>query len=115
MTKKLLGLDVGDKRIGLAVSDDLGLMAHGLSTLNRTNIKKDLTALRKIIEEYVYDYSGTRVMKKSHTQDGIITTYYPKSSLLILIQRSQFSFYRFEIVYFNFFYNPTPESNHDQC
>jgi len=39
--KRVLGLDVGDKRIGVAVSDALGITARGLFTLIRTNIKDD--------------------------------------------------------------------------
>jgi len=49
---KLLGLDVGDKRIGLALSDDLGLTAQGRPTLQRTTLKKDLAALRSLIKEH---------------------------------------------------------------
>jgi len=39
--KRVLGLDVGDKRIGVAISDVLGITARGLFTLARTNIKED--------------------------------------------------------------------------
>ena len=39
--KRVLGLDVGDVRIGVAVSDELGITARGLFTLIRTNIKTD--------------------------------------------------------------------------
>lgn len=38
---KLLGLDVGEKTIGIAVSDDLLFAAHGVSTLERVGIRKD--------------------------------------------------------------------------
>jgi len=48
---RILGMDIGEKRIGLAVSDELGITAQGLQTLNRTGIKKDLRRLRDIIEE----------------------------------------------------------------
>ncbi|MBY0360091.1 MAG: Holliday junction resolvase RuvX [Candidatus Obscuribacterales bacterium] len=44
---RCLGLDVGDKRIGIALSDQLGLTAAGLETLHRTNIQDDV---RKIFE-----------------------------------------------------------------
>ena len=33
---RVLALDVGDKRIGIAVSDPLGITAQGLETYNRT-------------------------------------------------------------------------------
>ena len=39
---RVMGLDVGDKRIGIAVSDPLKITAQGLETLNRTNLKRSL-------------------------------------------------------------------------
>ena len=48
---KILGLDVGDSKIGVAVSDTLGWTAQGLTTIYRKNIKKDLGYLRKLIYE----------------------------------------------------------------
>ena len=54
MTKpkaRVLALDLGKKRIGLAISDGLGMMAHGLETLERTRIRDDLDRLAKIISE----------------------------------------------------------------
>ena len=39
---RLMGLDVGDRRIGVAVSDPLGLTAQPVLTLVRTNRKQDL-------------------------------------------------------------------------
>ena len=52
MPTKTLGMDVGDKRIGLAISDDLGMMAHGLPTLERRNPQYDLDYLKNLLEEY---------------------------------------------------------------
>lgn len=49
---RLMGLDVGDKTIGVAVSDLLMITAQGVTTIKRTNIKNDINELRKIIEEY---------------------------------------------------------------
>ena len=46
-----LGLDVGDKTIGVAASDLLGLTAQGIKTVRRTSIKTDLEELGKIISE----------------------------------------------------------------
>ncbi|MBV9265888.1 MAG: Holliday junction resolvase RuvX [Acidobacteriaceae bacterium] len=45
---RILALDVGKKRIGLAVSDELGLTAQGLDTLERTRIRDDIRALQEI-------------------------------------------------------------------
>lgn len=49
---RILGLDVGDKRIGVAVSDEMGWTAQPLLTLERTTLEKDLDILKKIIEDY---------------------------------------------------------------
>ncbi len=46
---RILGLDVGRKRIGLAISDGLGLTAQPLSLLKRKSISQDLSKLKKII------------------------------------------------------------------
>ncbi|HEX5431065.1 MAG TPA: Holliday junction resolvase RuvX [Bryobacteraceae bacterium] len=50
--KRILALDLGKKRIGLAVSDPLGITAQGLPTLERTNLRADLSALDHLIQEY---------------------------------------------------------------
>jgi putative Holliday junction resolvase len=49
---RLLGLDVGARRIGVAVSDPLGITAQGLETLHRKNKKHDLAFLNRIIRRY---------------------------------------------------------------
>ena len=46
-----LGLDVGDKTIGVAASDLLNLTAQGVKTIRRTSIDEDLQELGKIISE----------------------------------------------------------------
>ena len=46
-----MGLDVGDKTIGIAISDPLFLTAQGLFTLERIGIKKDIMRLLEIIKE----------------------------------------------------------------
>ena len=50
--KRILALDVGKRRIGLALSDPLGITAQGLPTLQRTNIREDLAALGRIASEH---------------------------------------------------------------
>ena len=45
----LLGLDVGDVRIGIALSDELGVAAHPLCTLTRKNRKVDLIAIADLV------------------------------------------------------------------
>jgi putative Holliday junction resolvase len=49
---RTLGLDVGTKTIGVAVSDGLGLTAQAVTTVRRTNIKADLAALAKLAREH---------------------------------------------------------------
>ena len=49
---RILALDLGKKRIGLALSDPLGITAQGLPTLERTNIREDLTALAHLAEAH---------------------------------------------------------------
>ena len=51
-TGRVLGLDVGSRRIGIAVSDPLGITAQGLETLQRRNKRQDLAALDRIVREY---------------------------------------------------------------
>lgn len=46
-----MGLDLGDKFIGIALSDDLCIIAQGLEVIRRRSREKDLDYLRKIIKE----------------------------------------------------------------
>jgi putative Holliday junction resolvase len=48
---RFLGLDVGEVRIGIAVSDETGLIARGLTTLQRVSWKQDLETLKALIDE----------------------------------------------------------------
>ena len=49
---RILGLDVGSRRIGVAVSDPLGITAQGLETLQRRNKRYDFEYLQRVIQEY---------------------------------------------------------------
>lgn len=49
---RILGLDYGEKRIGVAVCDELGLTAQGLPTIIRKNKKHDLEILANLIKRY---------------------------------------------------------------
>ena len=49
--KRVLCLDVGDSRVGIAVSDELCITASGLATLERTNIKADTQKILETIRE----------------------------------------------------------------
>jgi putative Holliday junction resolvase len=49
---RLMGLDVGNRRIGVAVSDALGLTAQPVLTLVRTNRRQDLRSLARLVRKY---------------------------------------------------------------
>ena len=49
---RILGIDFGEKRIGLALSDPLGFTAQGIPTLLNTGKKQVLQQLAKICKEY---------------------------------------------------------------
>ena len=48
---KILGLDYGEVRTGVAISDELGMLAHGLETIEHGNNQKKLLArIKEIVE-----------------------------------------------------------------
>lgn len=49
---RALALDIGDKTIGVAVSDLLGLTAQGVETIRRTVAKDDLKRLSELVTQY---------------------------------------------------------------
>jgi len=48
---RIMALDVGEKRVGVAISDKTRVIAQNLMTLNRKNLKDDLKTLKNIVEE----------------------------------------------------------------
>lgn len=52
MTARMAGLDVGDKTIGVAVSDPLGWTAQGVEVIRRTRPAADLERLRTLFAKY---------------------------------------------------------------
>lgn len=50
--KRILGLDVGDRRIGVAVSDELMLTAQPLEVINRSELDKDLEHVVRLVKSY---------------------------------------------------------------
>ena len=46
--RRLMGLDVGDKTVGVAISDELGLTAQGVCTVHRQSWAKDLGELGEL-------------------------------------------------------------------
>jgi len=49
---RLLGIDLGSKRIGIAVSDALGFAAHPVTVLHRRGGQADLDAIAELVEEH---------------------------------------------------------------
>jgi putative Holliday junction resolvase len=50
--KRILGLDVGEKRIGVAVSDPLGITAQALTTIDHNGYKTVLSSIRQLVDRY---------------------------------------------------------------
>ena len=51
LTGRIMGLDIGDKTIGVAVSDLMGMTAQGIKTIKRTSKKNDIEEIKQIIKE----------------------------------------------------------------
>jgi putative Holliday junction resolvase len=49
---RMMGLDVGSRTIGVAVSDELGITAQGLKTIRRKSSEEDLKELSRIIDQF---------------------------------------------------------------
>lgn len=49
---RVLGLDVGSKTIGIAISDPLGITAQGLETIRRKNKRLDFEQLARLLQKY---------------------------------------------------------------
>ncbi len=49
---RVMSLDLGTKTIGLAVTDELGITAQGLPTLERRGLRRDLEALVARVDDY---------------------------------------------------------------
>lgn len=52
MHRRILAIDFGLKRMGLAVSDALGITAQGLETLERTRLADDVARIERLVKEY---------------------------------------------------------------
>jgi putative holliday junction resolvase len=49
---RILGLDIGSKRIGVAISDELGFTAQGLETISCKSPEEDAAAIFRLTEKY---------------------------------------------------------------
>lgn len=52
---RVLGLDVGSRTIGVAVSDELGVAAHGVTTLMRRGTVKDVVQVQELVRRYAVE------------------------------------------------------------
>ncbi len=52
---RILGLDVGDKTIGVAASDELLMTAQGVETIRRTRPERDFARLTELMRQYEAD------------------------------------------------------------
>ena len=65
--KKIIALDIGEKRIGVAVSDSLGMLAHPLITLKWKGIARLIEDMRKLADE---NEAATFVIGVPYTMRG---------------------------------------------
>lgn len=69
LSGRIMGLDVGDRTIGVAVSDLMGITAQGVTTIRRESKKKDIEELKKLIKEHNVKYIVSGLPKN---MDGTI-------------------------------------------
>lgn len=70
---KKLALDVGDKTIGVAVSDPMLITAQGITTIERVGIRKDTGKVLELIKEHDCDTVVIGLPKKMDGTDSIQT------------------------------------------
>ena len=68
-----MGLDGGDKTVGIAVSDELGYTAQGIMTLERVGIRKDTGKIIDMVKEYGCDTVVIGLPKNLNGSDSIQT------------------------------------------
>ena len=65
-----LGLDVGEKRIGVAISDESGTLARPLMTLTRASKKEDFAQIEKLCRAYQIDRIVAGLPKTLRNEEG---------------------------------------------
>lgn len=66
---RILGLDIGQKTVGVAISDPLGFTAQGITTIRRTKKAQDVEEVKKICKDYEVE---TIVVGLPKNMDGSI-------------------------------------------
>jgi putative holliday junction resolvase len=85
---RILGLDYGEKRIGIALCDELGITAQAIGVIERKNKKGDLEAIGRYIESYAVTEI---VIGYPLRLDGTVGIQCEKVDRFILILKSAFS------------------------
>ncbi|MCK4261806.1 Holliday junction resolvase RuvX [bacterium] len=67
---RALGLDVGDKTIGVALSDELGWTAQALEVIRRKNLEEDIKRIKEIIDDYKVEQLIVGLPKDMHGKEG---------------------------------------------
>lgn len=91
--QRVLGLDIGDKTIGVAVSDLLGLTAQGLTTIKRVSNKLDYEEVNKFINEYSIKTIVVGLPKNMNNTLG------PQSEKVMKFAEKLKNKYKVEIIY----------------
>jgi len=68
---RTMGLDIGSRTIGVAISDELGITAQGLKTLKRKSMEEDLREIATIIRQFEI---GRIVLGLPKKMDGTLGT-----------------------------------------
>lgn len=93
---RILAMDVGDRRIGMAVSDMMGWTAQGIDTLERKGRKYDMEQIGKVITQY---NPGKLVLGLPKNMNGTIGPQGEKVKEFGKLLKSQV--YQGEIVYWD--------------
>jgi len=67
---RILGLDVGDKTIGVAISDELGWTAQALEVIQRKGWNQDIMRIKEILNEYQVDEIIVGLPKDMRGKEG---------------------------------------------
>jgi len=71
MVKRVLGLDIGDKRIGVAVSDLLGITAQGVETIFTKGIDNDIKRVCELLKQYDTDRVVSGLPMRMSGEEGL--------------------------------------------
>ena len=67
---RVLGLDVGDKTIGVALSDELGWTAQALEVIQRKGLSQDMKRIKEILSEYQVNEIVVGLPKNMNGKEG---------------------------------------------